>query len=414
MTNIDLHAEVFNPIYLPYLQDVTPLQIFFGGSASGKSVFLAQRVVYDLLAGGRNYLVCRQVGRTVRGSVAQEIGKVITAWGVAGLFAINKTDGTITARNGYQCVFTGLDDVEKLKSITPAHGVFTDVWVEECTESEEQSIGLLVKRQRGGDEKTQKRIVLSFNPIMQSHWIYKSYFASLAWADKQTVYQSDETLILKTTYKDNRFLTRQDIARLEGEKDKYRYDVYTAGNWGILGNVIFENWKVEDLSEMRAQFTNPHHGLDFGFSSDPAALICTHYDPARKTIYVYDELYERGLTNNILAGEVKRRIGNDPVTCDSSEPKSIYELQGANITALAAEKGKDSVNYGIQWLQQQTVIIDKNCINARNEISTYHWREDKDGNALRVPVGKNDHLIDALRYAYESESSSGGGWVRRI
>jgi phage terminase large subunit len=379
------------------------LQICFGGSASGKSVFLAQRVVYDLLAGGRNYLVCRQVGRTVRGSVAQEIKKVITAWGLLNLFDINKTDGTITARNGYQCVFTGLDDVEKLKSITPAKGVFTDLWVEEATEADEHTVGLLVKRQRGGEEKVVKRVTLSFNPIMQSHWIYKSYFSGLAWADNQRIHQSSELLILKTTYTDNRFLTSQDIARLEGEKDRYRFEVYTLGNWGILGNVIFENWRVEDLSDMRNEFTNPRHGLDFGFSSDPAALICTHYDSMRKIIYVYDELYERGLTNNLLGDEVKKRIRLDDVICDSAEPKSIYELRNMGISASAAVKGKDSVNYGIQWLQQQTVIIDKACVNARNEISTYHWKEDKDGNALRIPVGKNDHLVDALRYAYESE-----------
>ena len=411
MTRIKVKKRVFNSAYLPYLEDVTPLQIYFGGSASGKSVFLAQRAVYNLLAGGRNYLVCRQVGRTVRGSVAQEIHKVITAWGLVGLFAINKTDGTITARNGYQCVFTGLDDVEKLKSITPAKGVFTDLWIEEATEADEQTVGLLFKRQRGGDEKVVKRITLSFNPIIQSHWIYKSHFANIAWADNQTLHTSPELLILKTTYKDNRFLTSQDIARLEGEKDRYRFEVYTLGNWGVLGNVIFENWRVEDLSDMRSQFTNPRHGLDFGFSSDPAALVCTHYDRMRKTIYIYDEFYERGLTNNILGDEVKKRIGQDRVTCDSAEPKSIYELQGMGISAGAAEKGKDSVNYGIQWLQQQTVVIDSSCINARNEISAYHWREDKDGNALRVPVDRNNHLIDALRYAYESETNGADVWV---
>ena len=92
MTEIDIHEEVFNNVYIPYLQDATPLQIFYGGSASGKSVFLAQRVVWDLLNGGRNYLVCRQVGRTVRGSVSMEIGKVINGWGLQSLFDINKTE----------------------------------------------------------------------------------------------------------------------------------------------------------------------------------------------------------------------------------------------------------------------------------------------------------------------------------
>jgi phage terminase large subunit len=283
--------------------------------------------------------------------------------------------------------------------------VITDVWVEEATEIEEPSLKQLEKRLRGGEEKTTKRMILSFNPIMQSHWIYQTYFSSINWADKQSVYQNDDLLILKTTYKDNRFLTKQDIKRLESEKDSYYYQVYTLGNWGILGNVIFTNWRVEDLSGMRDQFTNHRNGLDFGFSSDPAAMWVAHYDRAHETIYVYDELYERGLTNDLLAVEINKLIGNSYVTCDSAEPKSIQELQNHGVNARGAKKGKDSVNFGVQWLQQQTIVIDTKCINARNEISTYHWKQDKDGNSLRIPSEKNNHLIDAARYAHEDDAA---------
>lgn len=412
MTEVEvlIHDEVFNKAYLPYLEDVTPLQIYFGGASSGKSVFLAQRCVFDLLQAGRNYLVCRQVGRTIRGSVAQEINKVIDTWGMARLFTINKTDGTITCHNGYQCIFSGLDDVEKLKSITPAHGVITDIWVEESTEIEPASFKQLEKRLRGGSEKIAKRLTLSFNPVVQSHWIYQEYFSKLAWADNQKDYRDEDMVILKTTYLDNRFLTKQDTKRLEGEKDSYYYAVYTRGDWGILGNVIFTNWRVEDLSAMQDQFVNHRHGLDFGFSSDPAALWVSHYDTKTKTIYIYDEFYERGLTNDILAEEIKKRIGSNYVVCDSAEPKSIQELNNAGINAKPARKGKDSINYGIQWLQQQTIVIGKNCVAAKNEISTYHWRQDKDGNAIRQPSDKNNHLIDAMRYAYEDDSG-GGLWL---
>jgi phage terminase large subunit len=161
---------------------------------------------------------------------------------------------------------------------------------------------------------------------------------------------------------------------------------------------------------MTNQFTNHRHGLDFGFSSDPAALWVSHYDAKNKTIYIYDEFYERGLTNDLLATEIKKRIGSGYVVCDSAEPKSIQELVNAGISAKSALKGKDSVNYGIQWLQQQTIIIDSRCVNARSEISTYHWKQDKDGNAIRQPAEKNNHLIDAMRYAYEDESG-GGLWL---
>ncbi len=131
---------------------------------------------------------------------------------------------------------------------------------------------------------------------------------------------------------------------LENEKDKYRYDVYTLGNWGILGHVIFTNWKVEDLSGMsRDQFTNHRFGLDFGFSVDPSAMWIAHYDAAHKRIYLYDELYERGLTNDVLAERIKEKIGESYIVCDSAEPKSIAELRQYGINAIPAAKGKDSV-----------------------------------------------------------------------
>jgi phage terminase large subunit len=398
------YPSVINAAYLPYLRNMARTQIYYGGASSGKSVFLAQRDVLDVLTGGRNFLICRQVGRTLRGSVVQEINKVIVQWGLSKLFDINKTDGTITCRNGYQIIFAGLDDVEKLKSLTPAKGVFTDVRVEEATEVSLDSIKQLLKRQRGGDEDTPKRLTLSFNPILRTHWIFKEYFAGIGWADTQQEYRTADLSILKTTYRDNRYLTVDDIKGLESETDAYYYNVYTLGNWGILGHVIFTNWHVADLADMAAEWTNRRNGLDFGFSNDPAALSVSHYDRMRKKIYIYDELYETGLTNDVLAAQVKAKIGSDLVICDSAEPKSIAELRQAHVNAKPAQKGKDSVNFGVQWLQQQEVIIDTRCVNAQMEWSLYHWKTDAGGNALRMPAEKNNHLIDGTRYAYEQET----------
>lgn len=415
MTEVDIHTEVFNEVYLPYLNNNIRTQIYYGGSSSGKSVFLAQRAVYDSLNGGRNYLIVRQVGRTLRGSVFTEIQKVMTDWDVRDLFAINRSDMLITCQNGYQIIFAGLDDVEKLKSLTPAKGSLTDIWAEEATETGRDAIKQLLKRQRGGSDKVSKRLTLSFNPIIKSHWIFEEYFASVGWADDQTEYKSDRLTILKTTYKNNRFLTDGDIYDLENERDHYFREVYTYGNWGVLGNVIFKNWKVADLNDENgeyylppAQRVNRRHGLDFGFSSDPAGLIVTHYDRTRKRIYVFDELYETGLTNDVLAKEVIDKIGRDLVIPDSSEPKSIQELRQLGVNAMPAQKGKDSVLFGIQWLQQQEIIVDKSCINLHNELTQYKWREDAEGRAMRQPVDRNNHLIDALRYAYEADMLESG------
>lgn len=403
MIEVQIEDAVINDAYRPYLDNTARVQIYYGGSSSGKSVFLAQRDLIDLMKGGRNFLVCRQVGRTLRGSVVQELTKVITEWGLSSLFSINKTDGTITCNNGYQVIFAGLDDVEKLKSLTPAKGVFTDIRIEEATETDYKTVKQLMKRQRGGDETTPKRITLSFNPVLKSHWIYNEYFKAIGWADSQKAYNKDGLSILKTTYQDNKFLTADDVRDLESETDEYFKNVYTLGNWGVLGNVIFKNWRVDDLSGMRDQFTNRRHGLDFGFSSDPAALACAHYDTKRKTIYLFDELYETGLTNPQLAALVVEKVGFDLVTADSSEPKSIQELTDNRVNARGAKKGKDSVRFGIQWLQQQTIVIDSTCINAQNEVSQYHWKEDAGGNPTPIPVDKLNHLIDALRYGLEDD-----------
>lgn len=403
MTTVKISTDVYNDAYFPYLNSTARTSIFYGGSSSGKSVFLAQRCIEDLMRGGRNYLIARQVARTLKTSVFAQVCRVISEWGVTSLFNVNKSDYTITCTNGYQAVFVGLDDTEKIKSIVPATGAWTDIWVEEATETERNAVKQLYKRQRGGSEGTPKRLVLSFNPILQSHWIYEEYFSPIAWADDQTCYNGDDLFILKTTYKDNRFLTADDVRDLENETDQYYRDVYTLGNWGVLGNVIFTNWEVRDLSSMRDQFTNHRNGLDFGFSSDPAAMPVTHYDRAHKTIYIYDELYETGLTNDLLAEDVLKLIDRQQVKGDSAEPKSIAELKRYGVNITPARKGKDSVLFGIQWLQQQKIVIDTKCINTRNEFQQYKWKEDKAGNAIRQPVDKHNHIIDGLRYAYEDD-----------
>jgi phage terminase large subunit len=403
---VQVDQNIFNDVYIPWMDNMSRIQIVYGGASSGKSVFLSQRVVLDLLSGGRNYLICRQVSRTIKRSVFNEVKRRITEFGVAELFKINHTEFTITCLNGYQAYFVGLDDVEKIKSIVPEIGAFTDIWIEEATETDKNTVKSLMRRQRGGREDTPKRLTLSFNPILQDHWIFHEYFAPIAWTDEQSSYISNELSILKTWYIHNKFLTEQDKLDLTSETDKYFNDVYTYGNWGVLGNVIFANWRVEDLSHMQNQFVNRRHGLDFGFASDPAAVGSSHFDSKKKIIYFYQEFYERGLVNDELATEVLKMIGKEEVRCDSSEPKSIRELKNAGVNATPAKKGKDSVVFGLQWLQGCTIVVDQSCINMQNELRQAKWKEGADGKPVSPPkpVDKNNHLIDgALRYAYEED-----------
>ena len=389
-----------NDVYIPYLQNQTRTQIFYGGSSSGKSYFLSQRAAFDVL-NGRNYLVTRNVANTLRHSVYNQIVKTILSLGLKNQFVISKSDMSITCiSNNKQILFAGLDDVEKLKSITPIDGVLTDIWLEEATETAYESYKQLTKRLRGlSDSSLAKRVIFSFNPIVKEHWIYKEFFGN--WEDDKTSYDGEDLCILKTTYKDNNFLTEDDIKALENETDKYFYEVYTKGNWGVLGKVIFKNWKVQDLSEQIPKFDNIYNGLDFGFSADPNALIRVHVDMKRKKIYVFDEMYKAGMHDDELAEVLSERLQGQYVTCDSAEPKSIDDLCRRGIRAIPAVKGADSINYGIRFLQGFEIIIDVRCQNFKNEIQQYHWSEDKYGNTLRKPVDKDNHLIDALRYAVE-------------
>lgn len=403
MPVMELDRRTLNAVYAPYLTDGRRYQIFFGGASSGKSHFIATRVMLDALQ-GRNTLVLRSVSKTICASCWNECNKAIARMGLAPYFAVSKTDFVITARNnGAQVLFSGLNDVEKIKSITPAAGVLTDVWIEEATEVSYEDFKQLDKRLRGVS-RHKKRVTLSFNPVYKTHWIYREFFAG--WTEGATRYADDTLSILKTTYKDNRFLSPDDRAAMERESDPYYREVYTLGNWGVLGDVVFRRWRAEDLRPLSDAYPARLYGLDFGFASDPCAAVNVALDRARRRVLVFDELYARGLTNAMLAEKLRAFCGRGYITCDSAEPKSIYELRNLGINALAAKKGADSVVHGIQWLQGHEVVVDVRCQALKNELTLYQWKKDRDGNSLSVPEDRNNHLIDALRYALESESTA--------
>ena len=227
--NIKVSKKVFNDVYLPYLDNTDRYLAFYGGGSSGKSYFIAQRYIYKLIHPTRcNLLVVRQTGDTNRKSTFPLLKQVISNWNLAKHFKVNESDMRIKCLlTGNEVAFAGLDDVEKIKSVTFENGELTDIWVEEATETNEADINQLKVRLRGGN--TKKQIVLSFNPINIQHWIKKHFIDSgLATA-------------CFSTYKDNKFLTDDDRKALEDLKDidEYTYNVYCLGNWGILGKTVF-------------------------------------------------------------------------------------------------------------------------------------------------------------------------------
>ena len=408
--NVDVKI---NPVYLPYLDKPQFNQIYFGGSSSGKSYFLAQKIVLDNI-NGVNWLCCRNVASTMSNSVFNEIMKAISNMNLSEYYKVNRSTMVITnLLNNKQILFSGLDNPEKVKSITPIDGVIERIFIEEATEIKYSAYKQLTKRLRG-DSEHGKCVILAFNPILKSHWIYQQFFKE--WVDGENKYENnhygatDKTegtslTILKTTYKDNLFLTADDKELLENESDPYYYNVYSLGNWGILGNIIFKNWRVEDLSERARTFDHLLYGCDFGYSNDPNALIKVHYDKTRKKIYILDDYYQAGMNDDELVAVSKKFVGNNYITCDSAEAKTIDYLAMHGIKAVPAIKGADSINRGIRWLQTHEIIIDYRCQNFKNEIEQYHWQEDKYGNAMAKAVDANNHCLTGDTIVHTTEGN---------
>lgn len=405
---VSIKARVFNPIYRPYLDCQIPTQIYYGGSSSGKSVFIAQRTVLDMCKTDRNFLVVRKVAKSIRSSFFAEIRKAISFFKLDSEFTINKTDMEITGPRGTTIYFRGLDDVEKIKSITVVKGVVTDTIIEEATETAEADYNQLQLRMRG-KTKYVKRTTLIFNPIYRIHWICKRFFNGQNTKFSQTA----DLLLLHSTYKNNKFLALDDMARIESMElaSPYHYMVYGLGNWGVLGDLIYTRWEIKDLSKETNGFDLWRYGLDFGFTNDPTALVSTAYSKKDKTIYVFDEIYQRGLQNPDLARLAKPICKDGVVLCDSEAPKDIAELRcidgGRSLNAYGVEKPKGAKLHTIQWLQQHKIVIDPKCINFINEISVYQWKKNKQGDSINEAIEVNDHLMDAFRYAYSKDVSSG-------
>jgi phage terminase large subunit len=386
---IDIEVDIeMNKAFVSFLGNRSRYEIFYGGAGSGKSMFIAQRLLMRTLGEpGHKTLVVRKVAKTNRHSTFALIVGIISSWKVMALFKVNKSDMEILCEgNGNQVIFTGLDDVEKLKSIA---GI-TDIWVEEASEITQEDFQQLDLRLRG---KTQwpLQITMTFNPVSALSWL-KSFFFDAP---------KENCVIHKSTYKDNRFLDdeyKKVIEDLKNQDHTY-YQIYGLGEWGVLGNLVFHNYVFEDIPYKEQDFDAVYQGLDFGFNH-PSALVRVGFKD--EEIYVFDELYEKGLTNAELIQEVGRVIDKrKQVTADSAEPARIKEFRQAGYNVVPSIKGAGSVKDGIDWLKRHKIHISKKCPNLLAEMQQYSYKKDKDGNVLDEPIEFKDDAIAALRYAIE-------------
>ena len=374
-----------------------------GGKASKKSSTTALWYIYHLMKyPDANLLVVRSVHRTHADSTYAQLRWAIRRLQVEHLWKAAKEPLELTyLPTGQRILFRGMDNVEKLASTTVEQGYLCWVWIEEAyeiaREADFDKLDLSVPR---GElpKPLFKQTTLTFNPWDENHWLKSRFF------DRS----DDNVLAMTTDYRCNEFLDATDKALYERmrEENPRRYAVAGLGKWGHSEGLVFENWSVEEfpLGELRREGLRHIFGLDYGYTNDPTAFIAAAVDEGCKRIYLYDEHYEKRMLNDDIAAMIAAKgYQKERIRADAAEPKSNEDLRRLGILRLqAASKGRDSVLSGIARLQEYRLVVHPRCVHTAAELGAYVWQTDgRDGVYRNLPCDRDNHLMDALRYAME-------------
>ncbi len=393
----ELIAPVFYPVHRDIVKGRHTYYDLHGGRGGLKSSFISLEVVLGMMNDKEaNAAIFRKYGVTLRESVYEQILWAIDVLGVSHLWETGVSPmQCIYQPTGQKIVFRGLDKAKKTKSIKVSQGYFKYLWFEELDEFQGPEEIRTVQQSvlRGGSKFV---VFKSFNPpISISNW-----------ANQYVNEPRADALRHKSCYLDappewlgQQFLDDAEHLKEVNEK-AYRHE-YLGEPVGT-GGQVFEFLEIRAITdeEMR-QFDRIYQGIDFGWMPDPMAFIRCSYRPNHEKVYLLDEYVGRKISNEDLAKEIKRRHYDDYFTmCDSAEPKSIFDLRFRDVRARAVNKRPGSVEYGMKWLQRRTIVIDpERTPCAYKEIIEYEYDRDKDGNLLPGYPDKNNHCIDALRYA---------------
>lgn len=344
-----------------------------------------------------NGLCVRRFSNTLRDSVYSDLKWAIHRLGLDSYFDCTVSPMQITRRStGQKILFRGLDDGLKITSISVDKGYLCFVWIEEAYEIfDESDFNKLDMSIRGEvPEGYFKQITLTFNPWSATSWLKKRFFDN----------PDDNTFVKTTTWQCNEWLDEADrkIFLDMKEKNPRRYRIEGNGDWGIAEGLIYENVvfdEVFDVEELRKkEGVKAAFGNDFGFT-DPNAFICCLVDNADMRIYIFDEWYQTGVTNKVIAQKIKTMgYGSQQIICDCADAKSIAELRDEGIHAEPSRKGKDSVNHGIQLIQNYQIVVHPKCVEFRKEIENYCWKKDSSGRLKDEPEHDFSHGMDAMRY----------------
>lgn len=398
MSRVSLQ-ELVGKGYADFWSTEKRYRICKGSRGSKKSKTTALNMIYRLLKYPlSNGLCVRRYSNTLRDSVYSDLKWAIHRIGVDALFECTVSPMQITRRDtGQKILFRGLDDGLKITSISVDYGVLCFVWLEEAYEvANEDDFNKLDMSIRGEvPDGYFKQITLTFNPWSATSWIKPRFFDA----------PDPDVFTKTTTWRCNEWLDESDrnVFRKMKEQNPRRYRIEGDGEWGIAEGLIYERVRFEDFdidATRKMPGIKAAFGLDFGFT-DPNAFTCLLIDNAAMKIYVFDEWYRTGVTNKQIAQAIKEKgYDGQRIICDAAEPKSIAELQEEGIKAEPSRKGKDSVNHGIQLLQNYEIIVHaKNCPEFAKEIQNYCWAKDRDGRPTDKPDHEFSHGMDSMRYA---------------
>ncbi len=376
-------------------------RVLKGGKASKKSTTTALNLICRLMKYKEsNLLVVRQVMNTHRDSTFAQLKWAQEKLGVSSLWSNTVSPMEMTyLPTGQKILFRGFDDVLKLASTTVSKGYLNFVWIEEAFEIPrlEDFIKLDLSVPRGQiPENLFKQTTVTFNPWSETHWLKKRFF--------DTPHNNCDTF--STNYLCNEFLDKTDIAVFEEMKKENprKYQCAGLGDWGISEGLVYENFTsgtVKITPEDSENWKN-FFGLDYGYMTDPTAFIAFKVNPVTKTVYVFDEFYKKKMLNCDIAKEIIRKgYGKERIRADCAEPKSNDDLKRLGISRIAPSvKGRDSILNGIAKISEYKIIVNPACVNTLRELSTYRYDENRNENGLRMPKDCDNHLCDALRYAF--------------
>ena len=392
MINLNISKNIFNATYFPYLSDYSHrYEVYYGGAGSGKSVFVAQKIIYRACKETCKILVIRKYATTLKDSVFDLVIFILKQWQIYSYCKVNLSTYTIVLPNGSIILFKGLDDPEKIKSI---NGLDSIIWCEEATELSEDEFTQLDLRLRDGENL---QIISTFNPVSKANWVYKKWFDPTAEIDKE------KTFVLHTTYKDNKYLPQEYIDSLK-EKERSNptfYRIYALGEFCSLDKLIYTNWEIQAPTGFEGITAI---GLDFGYSNDTTALVASIINTESKEIYIFKEWGDTGKTNQQIASVIKSLgFSKSVIIADSAEPKSIEEIRREGISRIRESvKGADSVIHGIQQLQGFKIYVNPSCTETITELENYSWQKDKKTNEyINKPIDAFNHFLDALRYSLQ-------------